>query len=56
MFVNEDNFSFEIGDWHVVMANGELKINDIWYEQHDEDPTYDLVIWIAIKMFEKEPT
>ena len=45
---DENNFKFQLGIWNVVMADGELEINDYGYqEEPEDDPTYALVreIW-----------
>lgn len=48
---DKDNFEFKLGKWKVVMANGELEINNISYDQNDQedDPTYDFVRHIFFK-------
>lgn len=41
--MDEDNFTLTVGKWHIVMAGGELEINDCSYQEDEADPTYDLV-------------
>lgn len=38
--MDEDNFTFQLDGWTVVMSGGELTINDVGYQEDPEDPTY----------------
>lgn len=43
MKMDEDNFTILNGKWEIVMSGGQLTINNCEYEEHEDDPTYDLV-------------
>jgi hypothetical protein len=44
---DEDNFTFDLDGFHVVMDEGELTIDNCGYENNPDDPTYALVraVW-----------
>jgi hypothetical protein len=46
-----DNYNFSYtfvgergNEWSILMERGDLFINNISYERHDDDPTYDFAI------------
>ncbi len=45
MTEDQNNFKLKIGKWNIIMAHGELEINNCGYDTQDQndDPTYDFV-------------
>jgi len=39
---DKDNFEIKVGEWTIIMIDGELEINGCSYEENEDDPTYDL--------------
>lgn len=48
---DKNNFSVKIDNWLIIMSEGVLYINDVNYEENEDDPTYAIcrAYWVAAK-------